>query len=72
MLIKSDFFSLSCGGYNNEVSGSLCPLFMGYFEDSHFMAPHYQSVVPVRDGSVLRMVRVAKEINFSGHFSYVS
>ena len=47
---------------------------MGYFEDSHFMAPHYQSVVPVRDGSVLRMVRendgldVAMEIGLSGQF----
>ena len=68
------FFSLSGGGYNNEVSGSLCPLFIGYFEDSHFMAPHYQSVVPVRDGSVLRMVPendgldVAMEIGLSGQF----
>ena len=47
---------------------------MGYFEDSHFMAPHLQSVVPVRDGSVLRMVRendgldVAMEIGLSGQF----
>ena len=44
-------YSFKGGGYNNEVSGTLCPLFLGYFEDSHFRSPHYQSVVPVRDSS---------------------
>ena len=45
------------GGFNNEESGSSCPLFLGYFEESHFLAPHYQSVVPTRDSSVLKAMR---------------
>ena len=58
------------GGYNNEESGSSCPLFLGYYEDSYFIAPHYQSVVPTRDSSVLKMMRendgydVARELGF--------
>ena len=65
-------YSFKGGGYNNEVSGTLCPLFLGYFEDSHFRSPHYQSVVPVRDNSVLQTVvendgfDVAKELSLSG------
>ena len=47
----------SGGEYNNEKSGSESPLFLGYFEESHFLAPHYQSVVPMRDGSVLQTIR---------------
>ena len=65
------------GGYNNQESGSSCPLFLGYYEESHFLAPHYQSVVPTRDSSVLKMMRendgydVARGLGFqylSGQF----
>ena len=65
------------GGYNSEESGSECPLFLGYYEESHFLAPHYQSVVPTRDNTVLEMIRendgydVARQLGFqklSGQF----
>ena len=65
------------GGYNNHESGSSCPLFLGYYEESHFLAPHYQSVVPTRDSSVLKMLKendgydVARGLGFqplSGQF----
>ena len=45
------------GDISNEDSGSECPLFLGYFEDSHFASPHYQSILPTRDSSVLKTVR---------------
>ena len=44
---------------------------MGYFEATHFKSPHYQSVIPIKDNSVLRMIRnnegydVAKELTLS-------
>ena len=65
------------GGYNNQESGKECPLFLGYYEESHFMSPHYQSVVPTRDSTVLEMIRendgydVARKLGFkmlSGQF----
>ena len=40
-----------------EKSGDLCPLFLGFYEESQFRAPHYQSVVPSRMNSVLRAIR---------------
>ena len=58
------------GDYNSEKSGALCPLFLGYFEDTHFKAPHYQSVVPMRNSNVLRTIKsndgfdVAMEFGF--------
>ena len=65
------------GGLDNEKSGSLCPLFLGYYEESHFLSPHYQSVVPVRDNTVLEMVLnndgydVSKELGLAGQFYFM-
>ena len=62
----------------NEKSGTLCPLFLGYYEDSHVQEPHYQSVVPTRDSSVLQLIRendgynVALDLGFiSGQFFFM-
>ena len=70
-LPSSSGFTRMGGGYNNEDSGSLCPLFLGYYEDSHFRSPHYQSVVLTRQSSVLQTIRdndgydVGKRLRFS-------
>ena len=67
VLVRLD--SLRFRGYNDEKSGSECPFFLGYHEDSHFAAPHYQSILPTRDSSVLKLIRendgydVAMELN---------
>ena len=56
--------------FNSEKSGALCPLFLGYFEDTHFKSPHYQSVVPTGNSNVLKTIKsndgfdVAKEFGF--------
>jgi hypothetical protein len=32
------------------------PLFLGYYEESHFPAPHYQSIVPFRNNNILKFI----------------
>jgi hypothetical protein len=34
----------------------LPPLFVGYFEESHYLAPHYQSIVPFKNNAILRFI----------------
>ena len=33
------------------------PFFLGYFEDSHFACPHYQSLVPNQQGPILTSMK---------------
>ena len=40
----------------SEKSGSMCPMFLGYYEESHYRAPHYQSVVPIKMNSILQSI----------------
>ena len=57
------------GGKDDQPSPS-CPLFVGYFEDTHFLGPHYQSVVPLRQGVVLDTIVEHGGFNVPLHFGF--
>ena len=40
-----------------EAPSTKLPFFLGYFEDSHFACPHYQSLVPYQQGPILRSLK---------------
>ena len=52
------------------------PFFLGYFEDSDYAGPHYQSVVPLQQGPILTSLKenggcdVEEMLGFekTGHF----
>jgi hypothetical protein len=48
------FISFS-GGSDNSPAVSH-PLFLGYYEESHYISPHYQSIVPFRDNDILKYI----------------
>ena len=62
-------FLLHLGGSDDQPSFT-CPLFLGYFEESFFLGPHYQSVVPTRSGTVLDTIKELGGFNVCGHFGY--
>ena len=59
-------------GGANDVPAGTCPLFLGYFEESHYEGAHYQSIVPVKDGSILRIVRENFGFDVAAHFEFQS
>lgn len=40
----------------NDTPAQFPPLFLGYYEESHYASPHYQSILPYKDSSVLRFI----------------
>lgn len=38
----------------NDTPAEQPPLFMGYYEESHYAAPHYQSIVPFKHNDILQ------------------
>ena len=40
-----------------EAPSKKMPFFLGYFEDSDYACPHYQSVVPQQQGPILTSLR---------------
>ena len=44
---------LTISGDENAPS-QLPPLFLGYYEETHFAAPHYQSIVPFQQYTPLK------------------
>ena len=43
-----------CGSDNTPAVSH--PLFLGYYEESHYLSPHYQSIVPFRDNDILKYI----------------
>ena len=41
-------------GRYSDTPAELPPLFLGYYEESHYPAPHYQSIVPFSHNAVLK------------------
>ena len=41
---------------NPAVPGQRLPIFLGYFEETHFKVGHYQSVLPTKNNAVLDMI----------------
>ena len=40
-----------------EAPSAKMPFWLGYFEDSQFFDPHYQSVVPFENGPILTSLK---------------
>ena len=40
-----------------EAPSTKLPFFLGYFEDSHFACPYYQSFVPYQQGPILTSMK---------------
>lgn len=57
-------------GRKDDQPSPSCPLFVGYFEESHFLGPHYQSVVPLRQGVVLNTIVRHGGFNGALHFEF--
>ena len=47
--------SFDLGGTNGAPAASV-PLFLGYYEESHYIAPHYQSIVPLCNNAILQFI----------------
>ena len=53
-----------------EAPTTKIPFFLGYFEDSHFSGPHYQSVVPLQQGLILTSLRENGECDVATMLKY--
>ena len=54
-----------CG--QQDTSGQNQPIFLGYLEETKYISPHYQSILPT---NFYRSNKVLEEIKLGGGFSY--
>ena len=47
---------MNYSGGSNGAPASQMPLFLGYFEETHYGSPHYQSIVPFKSNAILEFI----------------